>query len=479
MWIPFSDDRGGRAVVLGGVVGFEVGVGQDAVQPLGDPPVEVAHQLHRRGDKHEPDERGVERDRDRQPDADLLDLRHAGGGEDREDDDHDQGGAGDHLGAALQALGDGAAVVPGGRVALLDATEQEHLVVHAQPEDDRQQQRRRDDVDVAERVVAGPVEPAVLEEHDHHAVGGADRQQVHQHGLQRQDHAAQDDQQHHVAADHDEQEDLPDVSGDEGVEVVLLGRVAADVDDAQLVGARLAAAFGAQAVDQRVRGRRLGILVGDDLDQRRPAVVGDDRALDAGDAVDALELLRVGVELRSAAGDRPVRVDDDQQRGRLTRRDLLAGEVEAHAGFVAVRELAQGAVAELQRQRRDRERDQDAARDHGREYGPAHDAARPALPEGRRAGRLRALRPHAPVEPDDPADDLAPALDAAPGERDQRGQQRHRADDRERDDGDRADRQRVNCGRVEQEQAGQRDDHRDAGEDDRGAGGPHRGVQGG
>ena len=49
---------------------------------LRQPPVPLAHQLHRRRHEHEPDERRVERDRHRQAHADLLDRRHAGAGED-------------------------------------------------------------------------------------------------------------------------------------------------------------------------------------------------------------------------------------------------------------------------------------------------------------------------------------------------------------------------------------------------------------
>ena len=59
--------------------------------------------------------------------------------------------------AALRAqpLGHGGLGVTRRVVALADAREQEDLVVHGEPEDDRQEQRRRHGVDVAERLVAG------------------------------------------------------------------------------------------------------------------------------------------------------------------------------------------------------------------------------------------------------------------------------------------------------------------------------------
>jgi len=89
--------------------------------------------------------------------------------------------------------------VVGGLVALADARQQEHLVVHRQAEHDRQHERRRQRVDVAGRLEAEEtVDPAPLEDRDQHPVGGADRQQVHHQRLQRQDRAAQQDQQHDV-----------------------------------------------------------------------------------------------------------------------------------------------------------------------------------------------------------------------------------------------------------------------------------------
>ena len=82
--------------------------------------------------------------------------------------------------------------VAGRLVALADAAEEEHLVVHRQAEHDGQDERRGDRLDLAEG-------------QRQHAVGRAHRQQVHQDGLERQDHAAQQDQQQQERQAEDEQ----------------------------------------------------------------------------------------------------------------------------------------------------------------------------------------------------------------------------------------------------------------------------------
>ena len=211
--------------------GLEVDVRQDLVQPLRHPPVEVAHQLHRGRHEHQPDDGGVEEDRDGERDADLLDLGQAGHREDQEDEDHDHGRARDRLRRVRQTAGHGGPVVMGLVVALLDPREQEHLVVHRQAEDDRQDQRRCQRVDIADVIEADQaVGPAPLE-HDHqHAVGRAHGQQVHHDRLQRQHDRPHQHQQHEVAEEQDEQRDLPQRAGDQVGEVVILRRGTADVD---------------------------------------------------------------------------------------------------------------------------------------------------------------------------------------------------------------------------------------------------------
>ena len=89
--------------------------------------------------------------------------------------------------------------------------QEEHLVVHRQTEHDREQHHRRPGLDrtlLADAEQAGT--PAPLEDGDDHAVGGAHRQQVHDHGLQRHEHAPehghqQQEREHQDGTDQDRQ----------------------------------------------------------------------------------------------------------------------------------------------------------------------------------------------------------------------------------------------------------------------------------
>ena len=77
-------------------------------------------------------------------------------------------------------------------VLLLDAREEEHLVVHRQAEHDGEQEHRHPRLDRPGLVDADQLHaPAPLEDGDEDAVGGADRQQVHDHRLERHEHAAE------------------------------------------------------------------------------------------------------------------------------------------------------------------------------------------------------------------------------------------------------------------------------------------------
>src|SRR5262249_47309445 len=61
---------------VGGLRHFVVELRQPAELP-GQVPVTLAEQLHRGGEQDRADERGVDQDRDREPDAHLLELGHA------------------------------------------------------------------------------------------------------------------------------------------------------------------------------------------------------------------------------------------------------------------------------------------------------------------------------------------------------------------------------------------------------------------
>ena len=86
-----------------GLVGVEP---RQPLEPLRQVPVPVAEQLHRRRQEHGADDRRVDQDRRREPDAELLEERHRERAEDREDADHDDRGAGDDAGGGLDAVRD-------------------------------------------------------------------------------------------------------------------------------------------------------------------------------------------------------------------------------------------------------------------------------------------------------------------------------------------------------------------------------------
>ena len=354
--------------------------GSMPVQPPRQPPVGVAHQLHRRRDEDQAHDGRVERDRDRQPDADLLDLRDAGAGEDREHGDHDQRGAGDRLRAGLQALGDGPPVVAGGLVALLDAREHEDLVVHREAEDDRQQQRGRDRLHVAERLEAEEaVEPAPLEDDHEHAVGRRDRQHVHRHRLQRQQHAAQHAQQDDEAEHDDEQPDLPQRAGDDRGVVLVLGGGAADADRRAGRAGRLA-----QALDQRDRrSRSRACRSGIDREQDLVAAAGGDRAGHLLHARQAAQRLDVGRQRRPGRSAARPKSTSTWTGPVAPGPSSLRGQLEALAGLEALREHRDRRRALLQRQRGRGDQQHQRGRGERERQRPLHQRLRPALPEAR------------------------------------------------------------------------------------------------
>ena len=103
-----------------------------------------------------------------------------------------------------EAEGNGGGVVSRLLVLLLDAAEEQDLVVHGEAEhyaeDDHQQ--RRVGVHGAEAEQASEV--PFLEDPHEGSEGGAYREQVGQDGLERQDHRAQQQTEHHVGGEHDE-----------------------------------------------------------------------------------------------------------------------------------------------------------------------------------------------------------------------------------------------------------------------------------
>ncbi len=169
------------------------------------PPVGATEQPHRRRHQQSADHGRIDRDRDHQPDPDHLHEHDARGGERADHDDQQQRRAGDDPAGPLQAEGNGLAVVTGPVVLLPDPAEQEHLVVHRQPEQYGEQQHRVGRVEEAGR---GEVEQAgqvaVLEDPHHRTERGGQRQHVHQQRLGRQHNGAEGNEQQHERHQYDE-----------------------------------------------------------------------------------------------------------------------------------------------------------------------------------------------------------------------------------------------------------------------------------
>src|SRR4051794_24421225 len=109
---------------------FDVDVGQDPVEPLRQPPVGVAEQLHRRRHEQHAYHGGIDEDRHGQPETELLDHALVAEHERAEHGHHDQRGGGDDPRRCRQSVRHREAVVAGAVVLLLDAREEEHFVVH-------------------------------------------------------------------------------------------------------------------------------------------------------------------------------------------------------------------------------------------------------------------------------------------------------------------------------------------------------------
>ena len=106
-----------------------------------------------------------------------------------------------------QPVHDGDRVVLGSVVLLADAGEEEHLVVHREPEHDGEHEHRHPRLDRPGLVHPDHLlAPSPLEDHDDDAVRGADGEEVHDHRFQRHEEAAEHRHQEQEA----EQEDRAD-----------------------------------------------------------------------------------------------------------------------------------------------------------------------------------------------------------------------------------------------------------------------------
>ena len=141
------------------------------------------------GHQHHPDQGHVEQDGGAETEPEQLAGDVRAQHERVEDADHDQCRARDDRRRAGHAGDQAGARVPAQPVLLPDPAEQEDLVVHREPEQDREHQHRRERVDRHRLVDAEPLRaPAPLEDGHEDAVRRPDADQVQRSGLERHPH---------------------------------------------------------------------------------------------------------------------------------------------------------------------------------------------------------------------------------------------------------------------------------------------------
>ncbi len=448
-----------------------------AAQRRRRPPVPPARQAHEGGDEGAADHEGVDEDGEGEAEAEQLDEPDLGGPEGDEHDGDQQRGRGHDPTGALEAHGHRAAVVAGPVVLLLDARQQEHLVVHGEAEGDAEHQDRRRGVRGAD---GGEVEDAgqvpVLEHPDHGAEGRRQAEHVQQEGLERDDDGAEQQEQQHEGGHGDQGEGhghrveegrlgVDELGGQAGHghvgegglgvadpldEGLALGRVRLDLGDDREVGG---VGPGEPLRQQRVRAEQAGS-------------VGVDAGggVDAGDVVEARQAQRPLVDGRSGGGCGRVadaRGDDGGRPG-LDGGELVADHV---GGLAHGRVGGQHPVVgqpELDAQERQAEEQQDG--DHRGRHGDraGHDGGRRAVPGP------GLDRPGLAAAPD------GQGVDAPADDRQEGGQDRDRVEPGQEGDGH----ARVGEGAQEAEGEHQEGEQRHGHRPGREGHGPARGADG-
>src|ERR1700749_1890204 len=341
-----------------------------AAQGRGRPPVELAGQAHERGDEQAADYGGVQDDRDAGADAEQLDEADLRGAEGEEGDGQQDGGGGDDAAGAGQAGGHGLDGVRAGVVRLLDAGQQEHLVVHGQPEGDAEDQQDHRDVGRAGGEAEQPGQVPVLEDPHQRAEHRGQRERVEGQGLDGQDDAASGQEQQYERGQGDRQQRPGQAAGDGGQGVDQRGGRTPHEH-----GAGPGGRDGADVADQLQGGGRLGVA-GPGHPQVGGAVAGG-HVLNGPGVRQIPQLL--GVSGDGGLGHPAVEHDVDRcgyGRGVVGAQhasDLAAG------GRGGQDRGAGGAKGDVQeRNAEDQQDGDDRAADH---HGPPHDRDSDATPE--------------------------------------------------------------------------------------------------
>ena len=233
-----------------------------APEPGRRPPVGPAGEAHEGGDERRPDEEGVDQDGEREADPEQLDDRHLGGRDPREDDREEQRRRGHDPARLRQADPHRLLVVPVEVVLLLDAREQEDLVVHGEPERDAEHEDRREDVDAPGRREAEQIrEVTLLEDPDHRAERRGQAEHVEQERLHRHEQAAGHQEEQQERGERDEAERPRQHREHGGLGVDERRRLARHAEPERRRG-------GPDVLDQPLTGGRVRLDVGHDRHPR-------------------------------------------------------------------------------------------------------------------------------------------------------------------------------------------------------------------
>ena len=281
-------------------------------QRAGRPPVGVAGEAHERRHQRRADEEGVDEHGQREPDAEHLHERHLPGGEGEEHDGDQHRRGRDDPPGALQPDRHGRHRIRPAIVLFLDPRQEEHLVVHRQPEGDAEHQDRHRHGDVAGGgEVEQPGAVAVLEDEDHRPERRRQAEEVEDQRLDRHEQAAEQHEQHDERGDGDEPDRPRQPLEHDVLGVDLGGGLPTDehlverrVEVAHVVDERFA--VGGQRLDGRHDGEPRAAVVGE-AHRHRPrrgdlgaADVRAGQGVDPGDAVERRQLGGVVGDVGSA-----------------------------------------------------------------------------------------------------------------------------------------------------------------------------------
>ena len=216
----------------------------------------------------------------------------------------------------------------------------------------------------------------MLPDEDHQPPRGADRQQVQQDGLERQDQRAERPRQQQEGQHADQGDDEREVAVDRVEEVGALRGLAAGHDvGRQVIGGR------ADAVERRAARGRVAVLDRDDRDQRR-CRRGASRRGRPRSRTPSTPARACATACRIAGADQ--RVERRERPGADARSREL---IEPCARRARLGQRVGARVAELDRGGRDDERAQGDGRCDGRDPAVAHDDAGPGRPAAARRDR--------------------------------------------------------------------------------------------